>query len=406
MPDPRADVVARQYDRWTYPEPIKNLEGWLRHSWQRFDPSHNHRIFWPDRPYQADIDILIAGCGTNQAAVFAYNNRAARVVGIDVSQTALDHEQYLKDKYALKNLELHHLPIEEVSSLDRDFDLVVSTGVLHHLAEPEAGMRALADVLRPEGVLGIMLYALYGRTGVESMQGVFREMGLTQDEDSLHMVKQAIAVLPQAHPLRSYLAIAPDLEFDAGLVDTFLHGRDRAYTVEDCLELVGSAGLVFQDWLLNTSYHPLTLVNPDSEFYAAVDRLPREKMWSVMERINTLNACHFFMATRADRDPAGYRIDFSAANALDYVPLFRLRSDLAGDEIFRPGWRLRFSPVHLAFAREIDAERSIRDIATRVAESGVVGGDQSELEDIALHLFEGLWRTDFIAIDLSRAVAS
>lgn len=405
MTDPLADVVARQYDRWTYPEPIPNLEGWLRHSWQRFDPSHNHRIFWPDRPYQADIDILIAGCGTNQAAVFAYNNRAAQVVAIDVSQSALDHEQFLKDKYSLKNLDLHRLPIEEVASLGREFDLVVSTGVLHHLAEPEVGMKALADVLRPDGVLAIMLYALYGRTGVESMQGVFREMGLTQDEESLRMVKQAISVLPQTHPLRSYLAIAPDLEFDAGLVDTFLHGRDRAYSVDDCLELVGGAGLVFQDWLLNTSYYPPTLVNPDSEFYAAVDQLPRETMWSVMERVNTQNACHFFMATRADRDPAGYRIDFSAANAGDYVPLFRLRSDVAGDEIFRPGWRLRLSPTHLAFVREIDAERTIGEITARVAESGVIAGDQSELESIGLHLFEGLWRTDFVAINLSRAVA-
>ena len=59
-------------------------------------PAIATRIFWPDRPYQADIDILIAGCGTNQAAVFAYNNRAAQVVAIDVSQSAIDHEQYLQ----------------------------------------------------------------------------------------------------------------------------------------------------------------------------------------------------------------------------------------------------------------------------------------------------------------------
>ena len=49
--------------------------------------------------------------------MFAYNNRAAQVVAIDVSQSAIDHEQYLKDKYSLKNLELHHLPIEEVGTL-------------------------------------------------------------------------------------------------------------------------------------------------------------------------------------------------------------------------------------------------------------------------------------------------
>ena len=64
------------------------------------------------------------------------------------------------------------------------------------------------------------------------------------------MVKQAIAVLPQnLHPAAQlYLAIAPDLEFDAGLVDTFLHGRDRAYSVEDCLE----RGSPVPDWSSRT----------------------------------------------------------------------------------------------------------------------------------------------------------
>lgn len=406
MTDPRADVVAKQYERWTYPEPIQNLEMWLRNNWQWFDPSHAHRILWPDRPYQPDVDILIAGCGTNQAAVFAYTNRAAKVVAVDVSQASLDHERYLKDKYSLKNLELHLLPIEEVPNLNQSFDLIVSTGVLHHLAEPKAGMKALADVMRPDAVAAIMLYARYGRAGVELMQAIFRELGLEQDEDSLRLVKQGIAALPQTHPLRRYLAIAPDLEFDAGLVDTFLHGRDRSYTVDDCRDLVESAGLVFQDWLLKTSYYPPTLTQPDSEFYAAVNQLAPEKIWSVMERINTQNGCHFFTASRTDRDPSTYRIDFSAGRALDFVPMLRLRCGVSGNEIFRPGWRIRLDPTHLAFAQQVDGDRSIREIAARVAQSGVLAADQSELEYIGLELFEGLWRTDFISIDLSRATKS
>jgi hypothetical protein len=32
-------------------------------------------------------------------------------------QPSLDHQQYLKDKHGLKNLELHLLPIEELSAL-------------------------------------------------------------------------------------------------------------------------------------------------------------------------------------------------------------------------------------------------------------------------------------------------
>ena len=166
---PRDDVVAQQYEKWTYPEPIQNLETWAANNWQWFDPSHAHRVLWPDRPHRADVDILIAGCGTNQAAEIAYNNPAAKVVAIDVSKPSLDHEKFLKDKYALKNLELNLLPIEEVPSLNQKFDLVMSTGVLHHMDNPKAGMKALADVMRPDAVAAIMLYARYGRAGVELM---------------------------------------------------------------------------------------------------------------------------------------------------------------------------------------------------------------------------------------------
>ena len=398
--NPLADTVVRQYEKWRYPEPIQNLESWSNNNWEWFDPSHAHRIFWPDRPPRPDIDILIAGCGTNQAAAFAYTNPAARVTAIDVTQPSLDHTRYLKDKYSLKNLELHLHPIEEVATLERSFDLIVSTGVLHHMADPNAGMKALADVLRPDGVAAIMLYARYGRAGVELLQAVFRELGLGQDEESLKMVKQAVASLPDAHPLRGYIALAPDLQYDAGVVDTFLHGRDRSYTVGDCLELVESAGLVFQDWFLKTSYYPPMLTDP-SEFYAAVNNLPDVKMWSVMERIHTTNACHFFLASRPERPKGNYRIDFSAREAPEYVPLMRLRCLVQGQELMRPGWTLQLDPVGLAFAQRVDGERTIRDIAGLVSRSGVSPATSDELVSFGLEFFESLWRTDFLAIDLS-----
>ena len=401
--DPRADVVVQQYEKWQYPEPIHNLETWQTDNWQWFDPSHAHRILWPDRPYQADMDILIAGCGTNQAAVFAYTNRGAKVTAIDVSDPSMDHTRFLKDKYSLKNLELKLLPIEEVASLDKTFDLIISTGVLHHMAKPDVGMQALADVLRPEGVAALMLYARNGRIGVELLQGVFRDLGLRQDEESLQLVKQTIAALSSVHPLRTYMDIAPDLKFDAGLVDTFLHGRDRSFTVDDCIDLVEGAGLVFQDWFLKTSYYPPMLTDP-SEFNSAVNALPQRTMWSTMERIRTQNACHFFLACRPERPESSYRIDFSSNSALDYVPLMRMRCRVTGDQIFRPGWNLRLEASHLAFAQQIDGERSIREIAARVAGSGVLDpGEDAHTEDLALDLMESLWRSDFIAVDLSDA---
>lgn len=398
----RADLVAKQYLKWEYPEPIQNIESWLRNSWQWFDPSHAHRSLWPDRPYKPDMDILVAGCGTNQAAVLAYTNRGAKVTGVDVSPTSLEHQKFLKDKYSLKNLDVHLLPIEEVSTLGKDYDLIVSTGVLHHMADPDVGMKSLADVLRPDGVAAIMLYARYGRIGVELMQAVFRELGMEQDEESLRMVRQAISGLPSTHPVRGYIAVAPDLDFDAGLVDTFLHGRDRSYTTDGCVDLVEGAGLVFQDWFLRSSYYPPMLTDPN-EFNTSVSQLEQCKMWALMERLNTNNGCHFFMACKPERPVESYRVDFSSSQALDYVPMFRLNCGVSGGRVNRPSWSVQLNPTHLAIAQHIDGERNIAQIAQRAVESGaLVAADQAECEYIALDLFESLWRFDFVAMDLSR----
>ncbi|BBY66063.1 class I SAM-dependent methyltransferase [Mycolicibacterium helvum] len=396
------DVVIRQYQRWQYPEPIEDLDRWLADNWQWFDPSHAHRLLWPDRPHRNDIDILVAGCGTNQAAVLAYTNPGSRVTAIDVSAPSLDHHRYLKDKYSLSNLDLHLLQIEEVASLSRDFDLIVSTGVLHHLADSDVGMRALAERLRPDGVLAIMLYASYGRDGVELMQAVFRDLGLQQDVESLAIVNEALRVLPANHPVRRYLAVAPDVNYDAGLVDTFLHGRDHSFTVPQCLDLVRNAGLTFQDWFFKSYYYPPSGGNP---FYGAVADLELPKQWAVMERINTSNACHFFTACRTDRSPATYRVDFSSADVANYIPVLRYRCSVVGADLVRTGSRRTLNATELAFVQRIDTVRTVSEIAAQVARSGIVADADADIDSVTrlgTILFKQLWEQDFLAVDLSR----
>lgn len=396
---PPADAVARQYERWRYPEPIEDLAAWVRDNWEWFDPAHAHRLLWPDRAYRPDLDILIAGCGTNQAAVFAFTNPLARVVAVDISQPSLDHLQHLKDKFRLANLTPRLLPIEALPTLGQDFDLIVATGVLHHLADPAAGMAALAGCLRRDGVLGVMLYARYGRIGVELLQSVFHDLGLGQDDASVRLVRETLALLPPDHPVQGYLAMARDLPFDAALVDTFLHSRDRSYSVDDCLGLVAAAGLVFQGWLLKAPYHAHALAAPAGGFHAAVNALPEARQWSVMERIHPLNACHFFMACRAERPRQGYAVDFSAAEALDLVPMMRTRCGTVGTEIFRPDWRMPLDAAQLPFVLHVDGRRTIRQIAACVAQARTPPHTAAaDLETFGCRLFEALWRLDFVAM--------
>ena len=400
--DPLGDVVSEQYEKWVYPAPIDDLEEWLRANWQWFDPSHAHRLMWPDREYRPGMDILVAGCGTNQAAVIAYTNPSAHVVAIDVSRASLDHHRWLQQRYGLDNLELHQLPIEDVASLDRDFDLIITTGVLHHMAEPGSGMRALAGCLRPEGVLAVMLYAGYGRIGVQMMQSVFKDLGLQQDEASLDVVRDAISQLSPLHPLASYLQIAPDLGDDAGVVDTFLHGREEAYSIDECRALVESSGLVFQDLFLRASYYPPTPTT--SPFFTAVAAMPREQQWSIMQRINASNACHYFLACRPERPVESYATDFGSEAALDYVPSFRKACGLSGSAVRRhDGWTREVTPLQAALVEHIDGRRSITDIINVVTGSGTFArADRGEIAGVALDTCRSLWEQDFIAVGLGR----
>ena len=397
--DPLSDPVSEQYARWVYPQPILDLQAWLVNSWQWLDPSHSHRLFWPDRAYRADMDILVAGCGTNQAAVLAFTNPHASVVAIDVSQPSLDHHRFLKEKHALANLELRLLPIEEAGKLERKFDLIVTTGVIHHLASPEKGTKALARCLRDDGVLAIMLYAKYGRVGVEMLQEAFREMGLVQSDASIAMVKEALRELPQDHPVKSYLPLAPDLEFDAGLVDTFLHERERSFTVDGCRKLVSSGGLVFQDLYFKAPYYPPP--PPRSAFLSSIARLPAEKQWSIMERINFRNACHFFMACRPERTPDSYRIDFVSGDTLSYVPSFRYRCAMDGDEIVRHNWRTRLTGEQLSVIGRIDGQSAVGEIIDSIRrdspQSGAVDGS---IEAETRAILEMFWKWDFLEFSI------
>ncbi len=398
--DPNADIVSRLSE--TYPEPIQDLEAWTDSNWEWFDPVHAHSTLWPDRDYKPDLDILIAGCGANQAAVFAYTNRSAKVVAVDISQPSLDHLQYLKDKYGLWNLELHRLPIEELSTLKLNFDLVVSTGVLHLLPDPVAGMKALKGCLRRDGALGVMLDAKYGRMGIEMLQSAFRNLGMGQNDASVQMVKEVITALPTEHPVHNYFKIASvSAQSDAALADTFLHGPERNYSVDECIDLVTSAGLAFQGWFIKAPYYPHDWFIPGSSLHQVVSALPEAKLWSVVELLHVKNASHFFMACRSDRPKKSYEISFSTPECLEYVPRIRMRCGIEGEEIFRPNWRTKATPAQMRFLQHVNGRRTIRQIADRVAKSGESpGASKGDLEEFGRRLFESLWRLDFAAMTL------
>ena len=174
--------VQAFYERYPYPPPIDDLAAY-RQRWQdRERRRADFHLFWPTRPYREDHSILVAGCGTSQAAKYAIRWPAARITGIDFSATSIRHTEQLKRKYGLDNLLIAQLPLERVGELGETFDQVICTGVLHHLADPALGLRALRSVLEPQGAMHLMVYAPYGRTGIYMLQEFCRRIGFRAPE--------------------------------------------------------------------------------------------------------------------------------------------------------------------------------------------------------------------------------
>src|SRR4029077_14309216 len=181
------DVVAQKvqsfYERHPYPPPVDSLEKY-RLLWQdRERRRADFHLAFPAHAYREDHAILIAGCGTSQAAKHALRWPEARVTGIDFSATSVRCTEALKRKYGIANLQVHQLSVERASELGSRFDQIVCTGVLHHLADPDVGLRALREVLAPGGIMHLMVYAPYGRTGVYMLQDFCRRVGVEATDE-------------------------------------------------------------------------------------------------------------------------------------------------------------------------------------------------------------------------------
>ncbi len=402
------DEVRRQYERWIYPQPVEDLSSWIAEGGRAIGDARAYGdVYWPATGYRDGMDILVAGCGANQAARYALEHPSARVTGIDISAASLAHEEKLKARHGLDNLSLRQMRLEEVAELEREFDFIACSGVLHHLPDPLSGLRALAGALHRDGVIYVMLYGRYGRAAVYMMQELFRIIGATgQSDEDLDLVKATMPLLHPEHPLRAYAKRSADMKHDAGLVDLFLHTQDRPFAVGEVLQLVRDAGLAFQTWLEPMYYNPDAAIPDSHPLYARLDALGDEERWRAMELIAGIVPRHDFCVCRRDRPTAGYRIAPDEPGFADRavpLPPASVLTPAAGGKPATLGGAgaptITLPPPLVAIFEAIDGARSVRECLAAAALS--IPADK--LAHHGLRFFRTLWRTGHVRFRLTGA---
>ncbi len=401
-----ATRVGAFYERHPYPPPVDDMESY-RQSWDDRRRRADSHLFWPDEPYSDARSILVAGCGTTQAAHYAMRWPRAQVVGIDVSAGSIAFTQRLKQKHKLANLEVRQLAVEHAAELGQGFTHIVCTGVLHHLPDPDAGLRALHDVLEPTGALNLMVYAPYGRAGVYMLQDYCRRLGIGWTAPEIRDLAASLKALPPDHPLAPLLRNSPDFADKSGLADALLHPQDRSYSVPQLLAFLDRAGLEFGRWVRQAPYLPWCGALASTPHHARLAGLTDEAQYAAIELFRGTMVRHSVVAYRRDRPARGPSVDFDGEAWLGYVPV-RLPDTIAVRDRLPPGAAAvlinrnhTYTDLYLPIdgRRErllaaIDGERTIAEIC----------GEQAD-RSLARAFFQQLWRWDQVVFDTSRVAA-
>lgn len=391
-----SSLVARQYEAFAYPEPFADIEAAIRGGYSQIgDPSLYAPVLWPRGKPSGKLKILVAGCGTVQAACTAFVNRDDEVVGIDLSEASLAHERFLQDRHGLTNLHLLQGNLLELPSLGERFDVILCTGVIHHLADPGAGLAALRDVLTPDGVIVLMVYGQTVRTGVYMLQDALRRMGIEQTPDGVAELRRILTELPARHYAQDYIRAADELKHDAALVDTFLHPQDRAYTVPQLFELIEGAGLGFQNWVDNYPYWRNGAWGPDSAVARAVDPLPPREHWAAVDMLRLSAGLHMCTVTHPGQAET---VNFDGEAWRGFIPHPAPGLSRKSPGFFQRGpYELRTTELEQFVLDGADGRRTIGEILGVPALADI---PREERDEFGRRYFEHLWKLGHVMIGL------
>lgn len=385
MSDAADAHLAAQYEAYPYPQRDPREEA------RRLvvgSPSHlrevDHWVFGARRPAARPLRALFAGGGTGDGAVMlaqqlAWAGRPGEVTWLDRSAAA---RRTAEARAAARKL--GDMRFVEGSLLDLPasglgpFDYVDCCGVLHHLPDPAAGLRALLSVLAPGGGLGLMVYAPHGRTGVYMLQDALRLLAPPEEPPParLDAARRLWRQAPETAWLRRNPWLTDHTEGgDAGLYDLLLNPRDAAFTVPALHALLAEAGLRVACWVEPVRYDPDGYLT-DPKLRARTALLTPVQRAALAEAVTGNMGIHIVYAVRADDAEAAPPWDDPAA-----VPVLR---EMDGPTVAKglprdgtlpvtfDGLRVNLPLPRLAGAilSRVDGRRSLGEIADALVAKG------------------------------------
>jgi SAM-dependent methyltransferase len=203
-------------------------------------------------------DILIAGCGTGKHPISsALGYLHSNVLAVDLSKTSLAFAKRKAEELKVPNIRFTQADILKLGELEGIFDIVECGGVLHHMADPEAGLTILLERLKPGGFLSLGLYSELARKNVVQLRQLVSEKAF---EPTLQGIREfRLYVRESKNPDAAALQQVNDFYAASGVRDLIFHVQEHRFTIPLISKLLDDhklefLGFAIEDPLVKSGY--------------------------------------------------------------------------------------------------------------------------------------------------------
>jgi len=259
--------------------------------------------------------ILDAGCGSGyKSLILAEANPGAKIVGIDISEESIKLARDRLQYYGFDNAEFHFLSIEELPSLNLEFDYINCDEVLYLLPDPIEGLLAMKSVLKRGGVIRTNLHSSTGRTLVYFAQEAFKLMGLMDQSPGdleIELVREIMTALRDEVMLKKGSWNSERGSSQGWILANYLLLGDKGCTVPEMFSALQAANLELISMVNWQQWELLNLFNNPDNLPAFLEMsLPETSLEDRMHLFTLLHPTHrlldFWCTHPADRQTQSF----------------------------------------------------------------------------------------------------
>ncbi|MDB3861844.1 class I SAM-dependent methyltransferase [Paracoccaceae bacterium] len=169
--------------------------------------------------------------------------KSSKVLAIDLSLSSLSYAQRKTDELGIKNIEYMQADILDLGKLKKQFDIVESIGVLHHMDDPLAGWKVLTDCLKDGGLMQIGLYSEFARKNIVETRKEISQLGIGTSDAEMKSFRLMMIASDKGH--RSKDLNATDFYSLSELRDLLFHVQEHRFTIPQIKDSLNKLGLKF-----------------------------------------------------------------------------------------------------------------------------------------------------------------